>query len=150
MKLDFFFARKPRRHWERKEPRLWPETPPLEQTTDFSPASRHPVPATASGSGPRQSRRMSPRQMAQWAREMYLGGALGQQDYLAAIPAELHPDYDRTVGALTGQPAHPDLPRDMIREWEEKVAFLRRHHDGHDDSLRQAERILALLRKPKR
>ena len=48
-------------------------------------------------------RRMSPRQMADWAYELYLSGALTWEEYcMAGFPAELHPDYNQTVGALTG------------------------------------------------
>lgn len=89
---------------------------------------------------------MSPRQMADWAHEMYLAGWMTWDEYLAAIPAELHPDYDTTVGALTGQMAQPDRPRDMVKEWEEKLDFARRYNPDGNTQVRRAERIVTLLR----
>lgn len=93
-------------------------------------------------------RNMTPRQMAEWAYEMYMTGNISWTEYRVAIPAELHPDYDRTVGALTGQPAQPDEPRDMIKEWQDKLAFARRYGDSGDLQVRQVERIIALLCGP--
>ncbi|HIJ61680.1 MAG TPA: hypothetical protein HPQ04_03210 [Rhodospirillaceae bacterium] len=95
-----------------------------------------------------EPRRMSPRQLAQWAHEMYLAGALNWQDYLfAGFPAELHPEYNRTVGVLTGRRAQPDWPRDMVREWEDRLAFVRRHNDPCDGTVKRAEKVLTLLRR---
>lgn len=89
---------------------------------------------------------MSPRQLAEWAHEMYLSGALTWDEYrLAGFPAELHPHYNATVGALTGRPAAPDQPRDMVKEWEEKLAFYHRHNPSIDPQIRRTEKILALL-----
>ena len=93
-------------------------------------------------------RRMSPRQMAEWAYELYLGGTLSWEEYcLAGFPAELHPDYNRTVGALTGVSAQPDWPRDMLREWEERLAFSLRHNPAAGQAVRHTEKILRLLRR---
>jgi hypothetical protein len=91
-------------------------------------------------------RNMSPRQMADWAHEMYMAGWLSWDEYLAAIPTELHPDYNRTVGALTGQYAEPDMPRDMVREWESRLDFVRRHNPKTDVQVKRTERIVSLLR----
>ncbi|HLN26030.1 MAG TPA: hypothetical protein VK558_18830 [Patescibacteria group bacterium] len=94
-----------------------------------------------------QVRNMSPRQMADWAHEMYLAGVMTWAEFHAALPAELHPDYDRTVGALTGERAQPDKARDMVKDWEEKLAFVRRHNDWDHGHVRRAERIVTLLRR---
>ena len=90
-------------------------------------------------------RSMSPRQMADWAHEMYMTGWIGWDEYRAAIPTELHPDYDATVGALTGEPAEPDRPRDMVREMEERLEFARRHFENKTQ-MRGLERIVSILR----
>jgi len=90
---------------------------------------------------------MSPRQMADWAHEMYMAGAMNWQEYLTAMPSELHPDYDATVGALTGERARPDHPRDMLREWEEKLAFVKRYNEWDADGVRRTERIVTLLKR---
>lgn len=92
---------------------------------------------------------MSPRQLAEWAHEMYVSGALDWQEYrFAGFHAELHPDYNKTVGALTGQFATPDRPRDMIREWEDRLAFFHRHNAPQDPQVRRVEKVLALLCNP--
>lgn len=89
---------------------------------------------------------MSPRQWSEWAHEMYLCGSLDWRDYrFAGIHTELHPDYDATVAALTGRPAGPDRPRDMIREWEDRLAFFLRHSSPDAPHVRSAEKILGLL-----
>jgi hypothetical protein len=93
-----------------------------------------------------RARAMSPRQLAEWAHEQYFGGTLTWEEYrVAGFHAELHPDYNATVGALTGQPAMPDRPRDMIREWEERLAFHYRHSTPGDPQIRRIEKILLLL-----
>lgn len=66
-------------------------------------------------------RRMTARELADWAAELHADGMMSWPEYaLAGFPAELHPDYDSTVGALTGERAEPDRPRDMIALWEER------------------------------
>ena len=57
---------------------------------------------------------MSPRQMADWAHEMYMAGAMNWQEYLTAVPSELHPDYDsKVLWAPTGQLWTPDQERSL-------------------------------------
>ncbi|MTJ79806.1 MAG: hypothetical protein F8N37_02125 [Telmatospirillum sp.] len=91
-------------------------------------------------------RNMSPRQLADWAHEKYLLGQLSWQDYLVAgFHVELHPDYNATIGALTGEVATPDRPRDMVREWEERLAFFSRHNTPDDPLVRRVSKILSLL-----
>lgn len=92
-------------------------------------------------------RAMTPRQMAGWMHELYLAGEIDRREYEMAIPTEMHPAYNRTVGALTGRAAAPDAPRDMIAEWEERLAFLQRHAGrfGDPEHLRRTKRILELL-----
>jgi len=92
-------------------------------------------------------RDISPRALAGLALELYLAGSLCLDDYLLlGFPAELHPAYDRTIGALTGQPARPDTPRDMIREWETRL-YERQTSDAPLPELTaRARRTLGLLR----
>ncbi len=159
MKLDYLFTRHESGFsWrDRKEPR-------------FASMSRAVVPADEENVGRRESddrkeseaappippaaqtrcdpRRMSPRQLGDWAHDMYLAGALSWEDYcLVGFPAELHPDYNRTVGALTGRMAQPDAPRDMVEDWEERLAFTLRHHNPLAIEVRRVERVLSLLRR---
>lgn len=94
-------------------------------------------------------RRMSPRQIAEWAHELYLSGAMAWEDYrLVGFPSELHPSFDETIGALTGERAEPDRPRDMIAEWERRHAFERRYYGRDSATARRSARILELLRGP--
>lgn len=90
-------------------------------------------------------RRVSPRRFAEIAHELYLEGALKWAEYQQiAIPSELHPDYDSTIGALIGCKAEPDRPRDLLAEWEGRVDFMRRYRDP---ALRHAERAVEVLRR---
>jgi hypothetical protein len=93
-------------------------------------------------------RRMSPRQLANWAHEMYLCRELNWDEYcMAGFPAELHPHYNRTVGALTGNLAQPDAPRNMIRVWEERLAFALRYNEPDDPEVLRTEKLLMLLKQ---
>ncbi|HEY1721436.1 MAG TPA: hypothetical protein VGG27_09355 [Magnetospirillaceae bacterium] len=151
MPLDFLFRRSDTRRedWRdvraTREPRL--ELPkPLPKVPDRPPL---PPPAVAGAPPPESEievRNMSPREMANWAHEMYMLGWITWDEYRAAQPVELHPDYNMTVGALTGERAEPDRPRDMVREWEERLAFAHRHSTRDDTEARRLHRIVAILR----
>ncbi|HTH16211.1 MAG TPA: hypothetical protein VL974_06130 [Magnetospirillum sp.] len=87
---------------------------------------------------------MSPRRFAEVAHELYVEGSLPWAEYqLVGFPSELHPEYNTTIGALTGERAAPDRPRDMLAEWEHRVDFMRRYEDP---AIRLAERALDVLR----
>lgn len=93
-----------------------------------------------------RARFLSPRELAAWAHEKYLGGALSWEEYReVGFPSELHPDWDRTIGALTGERAAPDEKRDMIAVWTQKLDFDRRHTPHDAARIGRAERILTLL-----
>ncbi len=92
-------------------------------------------------------REISPRGLAALAFELYVEGRIPLDDYLLiGFPSELHPAYDRTIGALTGRRARPDRPRDMIREWENRVRELRGSSAPMAELTARAERVLSLLR----
>ena len=92
--------------------------------------------------------RLSPRQMANLSQDFYAAGVVSFDDYAAlAFQPELHPDFGRTIGALTGERAEPDRPRDFVRLWEERAEFQRRHNAARADLVRQDERIAAVLRQ---
>ncbi len=93
-------------------------------------------------------RHMSPRQFADWAHELYIEGVLGWHEYrVAGFPSELHPDFAATIGALTGERAEPDRPRDMLLEWERRLSFDRRHNGRDSVEAARSGRILDLLRR---
>lgn len=90
-------------------------------------------------------RNISPRRFAEIAHELYVEGSLKWAEYqLVGFPSELHPLYDSTIGALTGQKAEPNKPRDLLAEWEHRLDFMRRYRDP---GLTVAERALDVLRR---
>lgn len=92
-------------------------------------------------------RNVSPRQYAEIAHELYLEGSLRWDEYQwVGFPSELHPDYDTTIGALTGEPAAPDRPRDMLAAMEQHIDFIRRYQ-ADTDSFWRAEHALDVLRR---
>jgi len=93
------------------------------------------------------ARSATPRQVENLSTDLYAAGAITFEDHaLLSFQPDLHPDFDRTIGALTGEQAHPDRPRDFVNEWDERAAFQRRHDTGHPEMAAQSERIAALLR----
>ena len=91
---------------------------------------------------------LSPRQMSELSLDLYAIGAISFDDYSAlAFQPELHPDFDRTIGALTGERADPDRPRDFVRLWDDRADFQRRHNAARTDLVEQSERIASVLRQ---
>lgn len=91
---------------------------------------------------------LSPRKMSDLSLNLYAAGAISFEDYSAlAFQPELHPDYDRTIGALTGERADPDRPRDFVRLWDDRADFQRRHDTSRRDLVEQSERIASVLRQ---
>ncbi|MEO5335929.1 MAG: hypothetical protein H7841_03400 [Magnetospirillum sp. WYHS-4] len=93
-------------------------------------------------------RRMSPREMANLSQDLYAAGVLSWDEYsMLAYQSELQPGYDRTVGALTGQPAQPDKPRDFIALWEDRLAFEERHNPADSRQIQTSRHILTVLKQ---
>jgi hypothetical protein len=93
-------------------------------------------------------RNMSAREMANLSTEFYMQRLISWEEYDAlAFQSELHPDYNKTVGALLEKQAEPDSPRDFVREWEKKLAFVRRYNRNDVHTIKIAERITRLLRQ---
>lgn len=92
-------------------------------------------------------REMSPRELAGLAHDFYLEGLLSWDEYrLVGFPSELHPDFDATIGSLTGERAEPDKPRDMISAWQYRLDFERTHNTNDPTRIARTERILNVLR----
>jgi hypothetical protein len=146
MKLDYLFHRRSGA-LDRQEPSFSVSGRAL-MPVDDEPPTRESV---FSGTALLDPRCMSPRQFSDWAHEMYLCRRLSWTEYrVAGFPAELHPDYNRTVGVLTGRRADPDGRRDMVQEWDETLAFARRHNDAESVEVRRAVKVLDLLRRTDR
>jgi hypothetical protein len=107
------------------------------------------APASPSGSVRRQDlRRFTPREMSELSLDLYVAGLLGYEDYaMLVFQPELHPDYDTTIGALTGAKAQPDRPRDFIELWEDRLRFERTHSPDNRKLIGRIQHILRLLRR---
>jgi len=93
-------------------------------------------------------RAISPRAMTALSEELYFAGLLDREQYQAlAFQAELMPNYDLTIGALTGQRAEPDKPRDYTQVWRAKLAFEMKHLAGDPRIAQRTRRILELLQE---
>jgi hypothetical protein len=78
--------------------------------------------------------------------DLYISGALGWEEYsMLAFQAELHPAFDRTIGALTGEKAEPDRPRDYIALWEERLAFEQKYNAQDHALVGRTQRVLNVL-----
>jgi len=118
--------------------------------------SGEPAPATAPDGnlslrrliGDIDIRRLSPRQMAETSLDLYVAGVLPWEEYaMLAFQAELHPDYNRTIGALTGEPAAPDRPRDFLGMWEERLRFEEEHNAENPHLVARTRRIVQVFRQ---
>ncbi len=127
--------------------RLVSNTPPVPTgTAEESPPSELLPPARDETAF--DPRRMTPREMAGRSIELYAAGFLEWDDHLAlAFQPELHPDYNRTIGALLGEKAAPDAPRDFVDEWERRLLFELRYNAENTEAVGRARRILKALRK---
>jgi hypothetical protein len=95
---------------------------------------------------PFDPRHLSPRDMAERGMDLYAAGAVTWEEYsLLAFQAELHPAFEATIGALTGETASPDRPRDFVALWEDRLAFERRYNPEGAPRVARAERIARLL-----
>jgi len=102
----------------------------------------------SSGSIRRQNlRRLTPREMSELSLDLYVAGLLGYEDYaMLAFQPELHPDYDTTIGTLTGTKAQPDRPRDFIELWEDRLCFERTHSPENRKLIERIQHIVNCLR----
>ena len=93
-------------------------------------------------------RHMTPREMSDLSFELYTNGALRWEEYeLLAFQPELNPAFNSTVGALTGQRAEPDVPRDHLKIWEERFAFERKYNSDNPERLKATRQVVTVLRQ---
>ncbi len=91
---------------------------------------------------------LSPRQMAGLGMELYALSVISFEEYgLLAFQAELHPDFNRTIGALIGEKAAPNRKRDYLALWEERADFERRHNPADSPRVSRSSHIAAMLRQ---
>lgn len=111
-----------------------------------------PVPARAADTGFKDLRvdanvrSMSPREMADVSMELYAAGAVSWEEYaMLAFQPELHPDFERTVGALIGEKAEPDKRRDFIATWERRLTFEKRYNKDRPYLIERTQHIVNVL-----
>ncbi len=76
----------------------------------------------------RDLRVITPFAFAGLAYELYMVGELTWEEYLlVGFPSDLHPRFNETIGALTGEIANPGRPKDMLADWEDRLDFLTRY-----------------------
>lgn len=93
-------------------------------------------------------RAISPRQMANLSQDLYAAGVISWDEHsMLAYQPELQPQYDRTIGALTGEPADPDRPRDFVSLWEDRLAFAERHNPADHRQIQTSRHVLAVLKQ---
>lgn len=93
------------------------------------------------------ARAISPRAIQALSQDLYAGGVLTWDEHAdLSFQADLHPDFPRTIGALTGERPKPDQPRDFVKEWERRLEFERRYFPEGQQRDR-ALHILSVLRR---
>jgi hypothetical protein len=129
--------------------RLWSGMAiPWHATAAADPVSKAPRPAPAAAEKLTADCRCSPRDMAELSLDLFLAGVLTDEEYaLLAFQPELHPDFDRTIGALTGERAKPDQSRDYVAIWRERLEFERGRCRPDRDLIERIQRILLVLRR---
>jgi len=101
----------------------------------------------ADGANVPDVRHMTPREMQDYSQNLYAAGVIAFEDYEAlAFQPDLHPDFGRTIGALTGETAQPDRPRDYISQWADRVEYTQRYYPQNSNEVRQAHRIHEALK----
>ena len=102
-------------------------------------------PPTAPQSGRYDMRNISPRDFADATHELYMDGTLSWDEFkMVGFPSELDPRYDETIGALIGEKANPDQPKDMLSQWEQRVDFEKRYNPN-PDQVQTADSVLQKL-----
>jgi hypothetical protein len=93
------------------------------------------------------SRAISPREIQELSLDLYANAIITWEEHEdLAFQVDLHPDFGKTIGALTGERPLPDQPRDYVKEWEQRLDFERRHAP-HSPKYGRALRILSVLRR---
>lgn len=89
---------------------------------------------------------ISPRKMVDLSLELYISGYLTKDQYQdMAFQSELLPNFDDTIGALTGERAAPDKPRDYVKIWQKRLNFEEEHSAEDRRVVDRTRQILDLL-----
>jgi hypothetical protein len=89
---------------------------------------------------------MTPREMVDLSFDLYFAGYLSRNQYTElAFQSELMPNFDDTIGALTGAKAEPDKPRDYATIWRARLRFEIDHRADDPRIIERTRKILDLL-----
>lgn len=89
---------------------------------------------------------ITPRKMVDLSFDLYAIGLLTREQHHAlAFQSELMPNFDVTIGALTGERADPDRPRDYTAIWRARLAFETQYGADHSRIVERTAKILKLL-----
>ena len=133
----------------------------LEPKFDHKPPTIEPIPAKGERKQPLGAhaptvnlprsfdiRNASPRHLAKVSMDFYVAGLLDWEEYaMLANQPELHPDFNRTIGALIGHKAAPDRERDCLAEWEERLAFEQKYRGEKDETAMRTLHIVTLFQR---
>ncbi len=90
-------------------------------------------------------RRMTPGEIAQMSRRLYLLGVLTLPEYAAlSLQPDLYPEFYAETPSYRAMRNDPDRPRDYLSAWQEHLAFLQTHHP-EPENLALAGEIVDLL-----
>ena len=133
---------------------------PARDLVDPTPSDRPDAPAIDADSEARRDtawamigldvdvRAMTPREAANVGLQLYAEGMVSWEEYAElAFQPELHPSYDSTIGALLGETASPDAPRDFVLQWEERVAYEQRYNAIDSQRVRSTQKIARVLER---
>ncbi|HJN23349.1 MAG TPA: hypothetical protein QF509_05500 [Rhodospirillales bacterium] len=102
--------------------------------------------AVAGGAHGVDTRHLAPCRIGELSMDLYISGNLGWEEYsMLAFQAELPPAFNQTIGALTGEKAEPDRPRDYVALWEERLAFEQKNNAQDRALVGRTQRILNVL-----
>ncbi len=95
-------------------------------------------------------RYITPREMVDLSFDLYVTGFVSREQYRdLAFQSELMPNFDATIGALTGERADPDRPRDYTAIWRARLEFENQYGADEPRIVERTAKILELLQSLK-
>jgi hypothetical protein len=89
---------------------------------------------------------ITPRAMVALSAELFVSGYLTRDQHAdLSFQSELMPNFDLTIGALTGEKAEPDRPRDYAEIWRQRLEFEKNHITDDERIVKRTQKILDLL-----
>ncbi len=89
---------------------------------------------------------ISPRAMVHLSTELFVSGYLTLDQHAdLSFQSEMMPNFDLTIGALTGEKAEPDRPRNYAEIWRLRLEFEKNHIIDDERIVIRTQKILDLL-----